>query len=69
MGRGLKEGGRVRLTTWEYYPACRPGDKGTIRQVLTAPAGGVVFYLVAMDNDDPARSGVVFPEYEIEPDG
>jgi hypothetical protein len=60
MGRGLKEGDRVRLMTWDYYPDCRPGDKGTILQAITSPAGGTHYHLVVLDKDDPARSGVVF---------
>jgi hypothetical protein len=68
MDREMGTGDRVRLANLDYFPVCRPGEKGTIRQVLTAPAGGVAYYLVAMDKDDPTRIGVAFQEHEIEPD-
>jgi hypothetical protein len=68
MDRGKRAGNRVRLATVEYFPVCRPGEKGTIRQVLSLPADGVVYYVVALDKDDPIRSGVVFREHEIELD-
>jgi hypothetical protein len=68
MDRELRAGDRVRLATWDYFPVCRRGDRGTIRQVLTAPVGSTVYYLVALDKDDPTRSGVVFQEHEIDSD-
>ena len=64
----LKKGYRVRVTGLSRMCGYRPGDKGTIvREAVRAPSG-TRYYLVAMDEDNPAHAGVVFAEREIEPD-
>jgi len=64
----LKRGDRVRVTGRNRMYGYQPGDKGTIvREAVRAPSG-TRYYLVAMDEDNPAHAGVVFAEREIEPD-
>jgi hypothetical protein len=68
MSFPLKLGDRVRVTVRNRMAGYTPGDKGTVLRVSEATATGAHYYSVAMDKDDPAHSGVVFTEDEIEPD-
>jgi hypothetical protein len=50
----------------------QPGEKGVVlrellREMLVG-ISGTRYYLVAMDQDDPSKMGVVFLADEIEPD-
>jgi hypothetical protein len=64
----LKKGDRVRVTRLNRMYGYQPGDKGTItREAIRAPSG-TRYYLVAMDKDNPAHTGVVFNAEEIEAD-
>jgi hypothetical protein len=44
------------------------GDKGGVLRELATGPSGTLYYLVAMDKDDPSKTGVVFTDDEIEPD-
>ncbi len=68
MSHPLKPGDRVRVTSRNRMAGYHPGDKGSVLRVSTASATGAHYYVVAMDKDDPAKSGVVFAEDEIEAD-
>ena len=62
----LQKGDRVRVTGRNRMYGYQPGDKGTIvREAIRAPTG-TRYYLVAMEKDDPAHTGVVFNAEEIE---
>jgi hypothetical protein len=56
MSRELKPGDRVHVTVRNRMYGYQPG------------ASGVRYYVVAMDKDDPTKSGVVFTADEIELD-
>jgi hypothetical protein len=68
MSDELKPGQRVRVTPRNRMTGYLPGDKGTVLRVSSAGTTGERSYVVEMDKDDPAHSGVVFTEDEIEPD-
>jgi hypothetical protein len=69
MSGELKPGDRVRVTEGSRVAGYLPGDKGTILYAFKPETGdGECFYSVAMDKDEPALSGPVFAEVEIEPD-
>jgi hypothetical protein len=68
MRRELKPGQRVRVTVRNRVARYQPGDSGTVLWSSLSAATGVRYYTVAMDIDDPAASGAVFTESEIEPD-
>jgi hypothetical protein len=44
------------------------GDKGMVLRQVAVDPGGTWYYLVKMDKDDPAKTGVIFTAGEIEPD-
>jgi hypothetical protein len=68
MSRELKPGQRVRVTVRNRMSGYQPGDKGSVpREVADGPSG-THYYVVAMDKDDPTKSGVVFSDDEIEAD-
>ena len=68
MSCQLKAGDRVRVTVRNRMHGYQTGDQGTVvRQVVAGPSG-TCYYLVAMDKDDPAKTGVVFTNDEIELD-
>jgi hypothetical protein len=68
MSRELKPGQRVRVTVRNRVARYQPGDTGTVLRSSVSPATGERYYTVAMDIDDPAATGVVFAEHEIEAD-
>ena len=67
MSRQLKPGQRVRVTVRNRVTRYQPGDTGTVLR-SSVSATGERSYTVAMDLDDPAGSGAVFAEGEIEAD-
>jgi hypothetical protein len=68
MSRELKPGDRVRVTVCNRMSGYQPGDKGTVlREAISGPSGAR-YFAVAMDKDDPTKSGVVFTADEIELD-
>jgi hypothetical protein len=68
MSRALKPGQRVRVTVRNRVARYHPGDTGIVlREVADGPSG-TRYYVVAMDKDDPTKSGVVFSDDEIEAD-
>ena len=68
MSRQLKPGQRVRVTVRSRAARYQPGDTGTVLRSSVSATTGERFYTVAMDMDDPAASGAVFAEGEIEAD-
>jgi hypothetical protein len=64
----MKPGARVRVTVRSRLHGYRPGNTGIVLCQVFAGPRGACCYLVAMDQDDPAASGVVFTDEEIEPD-
>jgi hypothetical protein len=64
----FQPGERVRVTAANRVSGYQPGDKGTVQRAVISTATGVTHYLVMMDKDDPAKSGVVFAADEVEPD-
>jgi hypothetical protein len=68
MSRGLKKGDRVRVTGLCGVAGYQAGDKGTVLREVVSTSRGALYFLVAMDKDDPSHSGVVFRHDEIEPD-
>jgi len=68
MSRALQKGQRVRVTARNRMAGYQPGDKGTVLRETTLAMRGERSYTVAMDKDDPAASGAVFTEGEIEAD-
>jgi hypothetical protein len=68
MSRALKVGDRVRVTIHNRMAGYQPGDKGAVlREVADGPSG-TRYYVVAMDKDDPIKTGVLFSDDEIEAD-
>ena len=67
MSRQLKPGQRVRVTLRSRAARYQPGDTGTVLR-SSVSVTGERSYTVAMDMDDPAASGAVFAEGEIEAD-
>ena len=67
MSRQLQPGQRVRVTMRNRAARYQPGDTGTLLR-SSVSATGERFYTVAIDMDDPATSGAVFAEREIEAD-
>jgi hypothetical protein len=67
MSRQLKPGQRVRVTLRSRAARYQPGDTGTVLR-SSVSVMGERSYTVAMDMDDPAASGAVFAEGEIEAD-
>jgi hypothetical protein len=61
----LKPGDRVRLTVQNRMGGYQPGDKGVVVRELVAGIQ-TCYFLVAMDKDDPVKTGVVFTADEIE---
>jgi hypothetical protein len=68
MSRGMKKVERVRVTSCSSVAGYQIGDKGTVLREVVSTSRGTLYYLVAMDKDDPSHSGVVFRHDEIEPD-
>jgi hypothetical protein len=68
MTRELKPGQRVRVTVRNRVAHYQPGDTGTVLRSSVSPTTGKRHYTVAMDMDDPAASGAIFAEGEIEAD-
>lgn len=66
--RELKRGDRVRVTVRGRMHGYEAGDKGMVLRALAAGPSGALYYLVAMDKDDPTKTGVVFTDEEIELD-
>jgi hypothetical protein len=67
MTRELKPGQRVRVTVRNRVARYQPGETGTVLR-SSVSVTGKRSYTVAMDMDDPAASGAVFAEGEIEAD-
>ena len=67
MSRDLKPSDRVRLTVQNRMRGYQPGDQGVVVRELVA-VRSTRYYLVAMDQDDPGKIGVVFTDDEIELD-
>jgi hypothetical protein len=65
---GMKKGDRVRVTMNSGVADYLPGDKGTVLREVVSTSRGTLYFLVAMDKDDPSKSGVVFRHDEIEAD-
>jgi hypothetical protein len=57
----------VWVTVQNRLHGYQPGDQDTLPRQVSAGLRGACCYLVAMDQDDPATSGVVFAD-EVEPD-
>ena len=68
MSRGLKKGDRVHVTSCNSVAGYQTGDKGTVLREVVSTSRGTLYFLVAMDKDDPSHSGVVFRHDEIETD-
>ena len=68
MSRELKAGDRIRVTARNRTHGYQSGDKGTVRRVFKPSSGDECSYYVRMDKDDPAYSGPIFGEGEIEAD-
>ena len=68
MSRALQKGQRVRVSVRNRVAGYQPGDKGTVLREVMLSMRGERSYTVAMDKDDPAKSGAVFRFDEIEPD-
>jgi hypothetical protein len=68
MNRNLKPNDRVRVTEGNRVSGYQPGDKGAVLREIVSTSHGALYYLVAMDKDEPAKSGVVFRFDEIEAD-
>jgi hypothetical protein len=68
MSRKHKPGDRVRITAENRVPGYQPGDRGIVLREVVSTARGALYYAVAMDKDDPTKSGAVFQCDEIEPD-
>jgi hypothetical protein len=64
----LMSGDRVRLTAANRQQGYQPGDQGTVVCELAMGLQSVLYFLVAMDKDDPSQTGQVFTDAEIEPD-
>ncbi len=69
MSRGLKKGDRVRVTNRSGVAGYQVGDKGTVLREVVSTSRGTLYFLIAMDKDDPSHSGVIFRHDEIESDG
>jgi hypothetical protein len=68
MSPELKVGDRVRVSVRNRMHGYQTGERGTVVRQLVAGPSGTCYYLVAMDEDDPAKTGVVFTNDEIELD-
>jgi hypothetical protein len=68
MSRSLKPGESIRVTVRNRMAGYQPGDKGTVMREVADGPSGTRYYVVAMDKDDPQKTGVVFSDDEIEPD-
>jgi hypothetical protein len=68
MGRDHKPRDRVRVTAESRVPGYRPGDRGRVLRELVSTTRGALYYVVAMDKDDPSEASAVFSEDEIELD-
>jgi hypothetical protein len=68
MSDALKVGDRVRVTVRNRMAGYQPGDKGMVMREVADGPSGTRYYVVAMDKDDPQKTGVVFSDDEIEPD-
>ena len=64
----LKKGNRVRVTGRNRMYGYQPGDEGTIVREAVRALSDTRYYLVAMDKDNHAHTGVVFNAEEIEAD-
>ena len=68
MSQEPKTGDRVLVTTGDFEPEYRPGDKGTVLSGPHPVPSGGFFYVVAVDKDGSAGTGIVFHAGEIELD-
>jgi hypothetical protein len=68
MSRALKPGDRVHVTVRNRMAGYHLGDTGTVLRSSVLATTGQRYYSVAMDKDDPTKSGVVFSDEEIDPD-
>jgi hypothetical protein len=68
MNRQPKAGDRVRLTTRDFEPDYRPGDKATVLSGPHPIPSGGHFYVVTMDKDGLAATGITINASEIELD-
>jgi hypothetical protein len=68
MSRALQKGQRVRVSVRNRVARYQPGDTGTVLRSSVLATTGQRYFTVAMDIDDPAASGAVFTEDEIEAD-
>jgi hypothetical protein len=68
MSRVLKKGDQVRVTSQNCVAGYQLGDKGTVLREVVSTSRGTLYFLVAMDKDDPSHSGVIFRHDEIELD-
>lgn len=68
MSHELKIGDRVHTTRWNRHKRYHTGDMGTVLRTLKLHDGGLPYCLVAMDNDVPTGTGVLFDTDEVEAD-
>ena len=64
----LKPGDRVRVTRRSRMRDYRPGDKGVVVRELEVGRRGTRYFQVKMDKSNPAQTGRIFIDDEIEPD-
>jgi hypothetical protein len=65
MSQEPKTGDRVLVTTRDFEPEYRPGDRGTVLSGPHPIPSGGFFYVVAVDKDGSAATGIVFHAGEI----
>ena len=68
MSQRPKTGDRIRLTTRDFEPDYRPGDKGTVMSGPHLVPSGGHFYVVVMDKDGSTATGRIINDDEIEVD-
>ena len=68
MSQLPKTGDRIRLTTWDYEPDYRRGERGTVLSGPHLIPSGGHFYVVIMDRDGPTGTGRIINASEIEID-
>jgi hypothetical protein len=66
MIQKLKMGDRVRVR--RPVRGYQVGEKGTVLDGPTTPAGAAKTYVVMMDKDGPGATSIVFAEADIELD-
>jgi hypothetical protein len=66
MGQQATVGQQVHLTTRDYEPDYRPGDRGTVLSGPHPTPSGGFFYLVRLEKDGPAAAEIILHAEELE---